>query len=256
MRYSYVVNEFNRRINKMKRFENKVVVITGAARGIGRTVAELMIEQGAEHVYSLDILEGDSMERFTQKKVNITDKEAVTQAVNEIISESNQIDILVNNAGVTRDGLVEKISENDWDLVVDINLKGTFIVTQTIVPYMKEKGKGAIVNLSSIVGEYGNIGQTNYAATKAGVIGMTYTWAKEFTRKGENIRTNVVAPGYVNTEMVQSVPEKIINRLKEQNPMKRLAEPIEIANAIAFLASDEASFVNGHVLSVNGGMRI
>lgn len=240
----------------MKRFEGKNIVITGAARGIGRTVANLMLEQGANHVYSLDVAEGEEMANFTQKKVDISNTDAVKKVVNEIIIEAKHIDVLVNNAGVTRDGLVEKISEENWNFVVDINLKGTFNVTQAVVPFMKEAGKGSIVNLSSVVGEYGNIGQTNYAATKAGVIGMTYTWAKEFTRKGENIRTNVVAPGYVNTEMVQSVPEKIINRLKEQNPMKRLAEPIEIANAVAFLASDEASFVNGHVLSVNGGMRI
>ena len=240
----------------MKRFEDKIIVITGAARGIGRTVADLMLEQGAKHVYSLDVAVGEEMAHFTQKKVDISNTEAVKKVINEIIIEAKQIDVLVNNAGVTRDGLIEKITEANWDFVVDINLKGTFNVTQAVVPFMKEVGKGSIVNLSSVVGEYGNIGQTNYAATKAGVIGMTYTWAKEFTRKGENIRTNVVAPGYVNTEMVQSVPEKIINRLKEQNPMKRLAEPIEIANAVAFLASDEASFVNGHVLSVNGGMRI
>ncbi|MFI3620854.1 3-oxoacyl-ACP reductase FabG [Vagococcus fluvialis] len=240
----------------MKRFEDKIIVITGAARGIGRTVADLMLEQGAKHVYSLDVAIGEEMANFTQKKVDISNTEEVKRIINEIIVEAKQIDVLVNNAGVTRDGLIEKITEENWNFVVDINLKGTFNVTQAVVPFMKEVGKGSIVNLSSVVGEYGNIGQTNYAATKAGVIGMTYTWAKEFTRKGENIRTNVVAPGYVNTEMVQSVPEKIINRLKEQNPMKRLAEPIEIANAVAFLASDEASFVNGHVLSVNGGMRI
>lgn len=240
----------------MKRFEDKVIVITGAARGIGRTVADLMLEQGAKHIYSLDVVKGEEMAGFTQKKVDISDTDAVKQAVSDIIFEAKHIDVLVNNAGVTKDGLVETITEANWDFVVDVNLKGTFNVTQAVVPFMKEVGKGSIVNLSSIVGEYGNIGQTNYAATKAGVIGMTYTWAKEFTRKGDNIRTNVVAPGYVNTEMIQSVPEKIINRLKEQNPMKRLAEPIEIANAVAFLASDEASFVNGHVLSVNGGMRI
>lgn len=240
----------------MKRFEDKIIVITGAARGIGRTVADLMLEQGAKHVYSLDVAIGEEMPNFTQKKVDISNTEEVKRIINEIIVEAKQIDVLVNNAGVTRDGLIEKITEENWNFVIDINLKGTFNVTQAVVPFMKEVGKGSIVNLSSVVGEYGNIGQTNYAATKAGVIGMTYTWAKEFTRKGENIRTNVVAPGYVNTEMVQSVPEKIINRLKEQNPMKRLAEPIEIANAVAFLASDEASFVNGHVLSVNGGMRI
>ncbi|MEG0285572.1 MAG: 3-oxoacyl-ACP reductase FabG [Vagococcus sp.] len=240
----------------MKRFEDKIIVITGAARGIGRTVADLMLEQGAKHVYSLDVAVGEEMANFTQKKVDISNTDEVKKVVNEIIIEAKQIDVLVNNAGVTRDGLIEKTTEANWDFVVDINLKGTFNVTQAVVPFMKEVGKGSIVNLSSVVGEYGNIGQTNYAATKAGVIGMTYTWAKEFTRKGENIRTNVVAPGYVNTEMVQSVPEKIIDRLKEQNPMKRLAEPIEIANAVAFLASDEASFVNGHVLSVNGGMRI
>ncbi|MFW8053412.1 3-oxoacyl-ACP reductase FabG [Vagococcus fluvialis] len=240
----------------MKRFEDKIIVITGAARGIGRTVADLMLEQGAKHVYSLDVAVGEEMANFTQKKVDISNTDEVKKVVNEIIIEAKQIDVLVNNAGVTRDGLIEKTTEANWDFVVDINLKGTFNVTQAVVPFMKEVGKGSIVNLSSVVGEYGNIGQTNYAATKAGVIGMTYTWAKEFTRKGENIRTNVVAPGYVNTEMVQSVPEKIIDSLKEQNPMKRLAEPIEIANAVAFLASDEASFVNGHVLSVNGGMRI
>ncbi len=240
----------------MKRFEDKIIVITGAARGIGRTVADLMLEQGAKHVYSLDVAVGEEMAKFTQKKVDISNTDEVKKVVNEIIIEAKQIDVLVNNAGVTRDGLIEKTTEANWDFVVDINLKGTFNVTQAVVPFMKEVGKGSIVNLSSVVGEYGNIGQTNYAATKAGVIGMTYTWAKEFTRKGENIRTNVVAPGYVNTEMVQSVPEKIIDSLKEQNPMKRLAEPIEIANAVAFLASDEASFVNGHVLSVNGGMRI
>ena len=240
----------------MKRFEDKIIVITGAARGIGRTVADLMLEQGAKHVYSLDVAVGEEMANFTQKKVDISNTDEVKKVVNEIIIEAKQIDVLVNNAGVTRDGLIEKTTEANWDFVVDINLKGTFNVTQAVVPFMKEVGKGSIVNLSSVVGEYGNIGQTNYAATKAGVIGMTYTWAKEFTRKGENIRTNVVAPGYVNTEMVQSVPEKIIDRLKEQNPMKRLDEPIEIANAVAFLASDEASFVNGHVLSVNGGMRI
>lgn len=240
----------------MKRFEDKIIVITGAARGIGRTVADLMLEQGAKHVYSLDVATGEEMPNFTQKQVDISNTDDVKKVINEIIIEAKQIDVLVNNAGVTRDGLIEKTTEANWDFVVDINLKGTFNVTQAVVPFMKEVGKGSIVNLSSVVGEYGNIGQTNYAATKAGVIGMTYTWAKEFTRKGENIRTNVVAPGYVNTEMVQSVPEKIIERLKEQNPMKRLAEPIEIANAVAFLASDEASFVNGHVLSVNGGMRI
>ncbi|MEG2253993.1 MAG: 3-oxoacyl-ACP reductase FabG [Vagococcus sp.] len=240
----------------MKRFEDKIIVITGAARGIGRTVADLMLEQGAKHVYSLDVATGEEMANFTQKQVDISNTDDVKKVINEIIIEAKQIDVLVNNAGVTRDGLIEKTTEANWDFVVDINLKGTFNVTQAVVPFMKEVGKGSIVNLSSVVGEYGNIGQTNYAATKAGVIGMTYTWAKEFTRKGENIRTNVVAPGYVNTEMVQSVPEKIIERLKEKNPMKRLAEPIEIANAVAFLASDEASFVNGHVLSVNGGMRI
>lgn len=240
----------------MKRFEDKIAVITGAARGIGRTVAELLITQGAKHVYSLDVVLGEELAGLTQKEVNITDKESIQGAISEIILEAKQIDILVNNAGITRDSLLEKLDEENWDSVIDINLKGTFLVTQAVVPYMLEVGKGAIVNVSSIVGVYGNIGQTNYAATKSGVIGMSYTWAKELTRKGANIRTNVVAPGYVNTEMIQSVPEKIIQRLKDQNPLKRLAEPIEIAQAIAFLASDEASFINGQVLSVDGGMKI
>lgn len=241
----------------MTRFIGKVAVVTGAARGIGLDIAKLMLNQGAERVYSIDVgTATEEIANFSQKIVNITDKEAVEQAIAEIIAESGRIDILVNNAGITKDGLLQKTTEEDWDAVINVNLKGTFLMTQAIVPHMLEAGIGSIVNLSSIVGVYGNIGQSNYAATKAGVIGLTYTWAKEFTRKGAAIRTNVVAPGYVNTEMVQTVPEKILNNLKEQNPLKRLAEPIEIANAVAFLASDEASFINGHVLSVDGGMRI
>ncbi|MHC5372946.1 SDR family oxidoreductase [Enterococcus sp. LJL120] len=240
----------------MGRFTGKVILVTGGAAGIGFEIAKLFLTEGAKRVYSFDVQVGPDLPNFVQKKVNITDKISVNQGVQEILNNEEGIDILINNAGVTRDKLLNKLNEEDWDFVIDVNLKGTFLVTQKVVEGMLQKGVGAIVNLSSIVGIYGNIGQSNYAATKSGVIGLTYTWAKEFTRKGANIRTNAVAPGYVNTEMVQTVPEKILEQLKAQNPLKRLAEPSEIAQAVAFLASDQASFVNGHVLSVDGGMRI
>ena len=173
-----------------------------------------------------------------------------------MIEKYGKIDILVNNAGITQDALVNKMSDDQWDKVISVNLSGVFNVTRSVSAAMLEAGKGSIINISSIVGEYGNIGQSNYAATKAGVIGLTYTWAKEFTRKGAAIRTNAIAPGYINTEMMSTVPEKILNSMKESNPLKRLGEPIEIANSALFLASDEASFVNGQILGVNGGMRL
>lgn len=189
-------------------------------------------------------------------KKDLTNSEQVAGVVAKVLEEYGKIDVLINNAGITQDALVNKMTDEQWDKVIAVNLTGVFNVTRYVSAAMVEAGKGSIVNISSIVGEYGNIGQSNYAVTKAGVIGLTYTWAKEFTRKGAAVRTNAIAPGYINTEMMQTVPEKILNSMKENNLLKRLGEPIEIANAALFLASDEASFVNGQILGVNGGMKL
>ncbi|HPC25537.1 MAG TPA: SDR family oxidoreductase, partial [Fervidobacterium sp.] len=160
----------------------------------------------------------------------------------------------VNNAGITRDALIQKMTEEDWDRVINVNLKGVFNMTQAVVPYMLEAGKGSIVSTSSVVGIYGNIGQTNYAATKAGIIGMTKTWAKEFARKGAKIRVNAVAPGFIRTPMTEKVPEKILTEMGEKAALKRLGEAIEVANVYLFLASDESSYVTGQVIGVDGGL--
>ena len=163
-----------------------------------------------------------------------------------------RIDILINNAGITRDATLAKMTEEQFDTVLQVNLKGVFNCAQAVMPFMIEAGYGRIVNTSSVVALYGNFGQTNYVATKSAVIGMTKVWARELGRKG--ITVNAVAPGFIATEMVNSVPEKVLTMIKERTPLQRLGEPVEIARAYLFLASDEASFVNGAVLSVDGGM--
>lgn len=241
----------------MKRMEGKVAIVTGGARGIGKQIVDTFVKEGAKKVISVDMSMGQSESEFVKDVVlNVTDRESIKRFVEEVKDEFGQVDVLVNNAGITRDALVNKLEEDDWNLVIDVNLKGVFNLTQAIVPMMLEKGKGSIVNISSVVGVYGNIGQTNYAATKAGVIGMSYTWAKEFTRKGAAIRTNVIAPGYIQTEMMETVPEKVLQPIRQKTPLQRLGTPQEIANAVLFLASDESSFVNGHVLEVTGGLRL
>lgn len=240
----------------MLRLENKVAIVTGGSRGIGKEIVNLFVEEGVKKVISFDMSETEETDKIKSVIVDVTNREAVQKAVEALKEEFGTIDILINNAGIVKDALLQKMEESDWDKVIDVNLKGVFNLTQAVAPIMLEAGTGSIVNISSVVGLYGNIGQTNYAATKAGVIGMSYTWAKEFTRKGATIRTNVVAPGYVQTEMMETVPEKVLQPIREKTPLKRLAKPREIANAVLFLASDEASYVNGHVLEVTGGLRL
>lgn len=238
------------------RVMDKVVIVTGGAQGIGKSIALAFANEGAK-VVSLDMsamtYEHENVEAYVG---NVLDREFLAGFVAGINEKYGHIDVLVNNAGITRDGLIEKMTEEMWDLVIDINLKGVYNLTQLIGPVMMAQGKGSIINIASVVGEYGNVGQTNYAATKAGVIAMAKTWAKEFARKGAAVRVNSVAPGYVNTDMMKTVPDKVLDPIRAKTMLGRLGEPEEIAAAVLFLGSDESSFITGHNLSVNGGLRL
>lgn len=238
------------------RLEGKVAVVTGGAQGIGRAISETFAKEGAK-VIAVDMqaaeFDTDAIKGYV---LNITDRDAIAKFLEETVASYGKIDILVNNAGITRDALIHKMTEDMWDAVIAVNLKGVFNMAQAIGPQMMEQGAGSIINIASVVGEYGNVGQSNYAATKAGVIGMAKTWAKEFARKGAAVRCNSVAPGYVNTDMMKTVPDKVLDPIRAKTMLGRLGEPQEIANAVLFLASDESSFITGHNLSVNGGLRL
>ncbi|ANE40778.1 MAG: beta-ketoacyl-ACP reductase [Fervidobacterium pennivorans] len=236
------------------RLEGKVCIITGAGSGIGRAAAELFAKEGAI-VIACDVSEATyEHPNIHFYKLDVTDRNRIAEVVKDVVEKFGKIDVLVNNAGITRDALIQNMTEEDWDKVINVNLKGVFNMTQAVVPYMLEAGKGSIINTSSVVGVYGNIGQTNYAATKAGVIGMTKTWAKEFARKGAQIRVNAVAPGFIKTPMTEKVPEKILTMMAERAALKRLGEPIEVAYVYLFLASDESSYITGQVIGVDGGL--
>lgn len=238
------------------RLTDKITVVTGGAQGIGRAICERLAQAGAK-VIAVDLIDIDyASDKILGRQLDVTDREAIVAFVEETMRAHGGIDILVNNAGITKDALLYKMTEDMWDAVINVNLKGVFNLTQAIAPLMMEKGNGSIINMASIVGEYGNIGQSNYAATKAGVIALTKTWAKEFARKGAAVRVNAVSPGFVNTEMMKSVPAKVIEPIKSKTALKRLAEPAEIANVVLFLASEEASYITGHNLSVNGGLSL
>ena len=196
-------------------------------------------------------------------KVNVADRQAVQDWVDDVVDKYGRIDVLINNAGVLRDAMLVKVkegqlvgsmSEEDFDLVISVNLKGVFNCTQAVAPTMIRQKEGAILNATSIVGLDGNFGQTNYVATKAGVVGMTKVWARELGR--HNIRVNAIAPGFILTEMVRQMPEKILDNMKQHTPLRRLGEPIDIANGYLFLASDEATYVSGTVLRIDGAIVI
>lgn len=244
----------------------KTAVITGAARGLGYAGAERFLKSGQWKVALFDVNEelltqaakklGDAygQENVRWYKVDVTNQASVDAAIKQVIAEMGGVDTLVNNAGITRDAMLHKMQENDWDLVINVNLKGAFLCTKAVAPHMKERKTGTIINTSSVVGVYGNMGQSNYAASKFGIIGLTKTWAKEMGRDG--IRVNAVAPGYTMTEMLGTVPEKILTAISEKTPLKRLGKPEDIANAYYFLASEESAFVTGQVISVDGGLVI
>ena len=241
--------------------KDKVAVVTGGAQGIGKIVGEELARQGA-HVILGDVnLEGaqasaaeikDTGGSASAVELNVTDADGVQKTFDSISKEFKLIDILVNNAGITRDGLVMRMKEADWDLVLSINLKGSFLCTQQAVKQMMKQKSGSIVNIASIVGLMGNAGQANYSASKAGLIGLTKTTAREVASRG--IRVNAIAPGFIDTAMTQVLDEKVRERLIEQIPLARLGLPEDIANCVSFLVSDRAGYVTGQVLSVNGGM--
>jgi len=251
----------------MMRLKDKVALITGGAAGIGKATAQRFIEEGARVVIcDVNAEAGQATvqelgSNTTFYKVSVTDRQAVQEWVDDVVARYGRVDVLVNNAGILRDNqlvrvkdgeLVKQMLEAEFDLVIAVNLKGVFNCAQAVAPHMIRQGGGVILSASSVVGLDGNFGQTNYVATKAGVIGMTKVWARELGRYG--IRVNAVAPGFTATEILVSMPEKVLDGMRARTPLGRLGEPRDIANAYLFLASDEASFITGTVLRVDGGI--
>lgn len=236
--------------------KDRIAVVTGSSNGIGKAIVDVFLENGAR-VIGLDIVEIEPWnENLTMLRADVSNTADCERVFSEINSLVDHIDVLVNCAGITRDAMTRKMTEEQFDQVIAVNLKGVWNLTRLIGPAMQQKQKGSIINISSVVGIFGNIGQANYAATKAGVIGMSKSWAKEFALKGGNVRVNAVAPGYTMTNMMKTVPEDLLEKFRGQTMLGRLADPIEIANAVLFLASDLSSYVTGEVLNVNGGMRL
>jgi 3-oxoacyl-[acyl-carrier protein] reductase len=241
--------------------KDKVALVTGGAQGIGKTIGEELTRAGA-HVVLGDVnLEGAqaTAEEINNNggsasavKIDVSNAAEVQQVFDLILKDKKPVDIVVNNAGITRDGLMVRMKESDWDLVLDINLKGCFLCSQQAAKHMMKQKSGAIVNISSIVGVMGNFGQANYSASKAGVIGLTKTLAREVASRG--IRVNAVAPGFIDTEMTRVLEETVRQKLIEQIPLARLGLPEDVARCVAFLVSDKSSYITGQVINLNGGM--
>lgn len=247
----------------MKRLDKKVAIITGGAAGIGAATATLFAAEGATTViWDLDEERGNALVKELNgkgntavfAKVNSANYQEIETAAKAVFEQFGRIDILINNAGITRDSSLKKMTPELWQQVIDVNLTGVFYCTKIISDYMVEQNYGRIVNASSVVALYGNFGQTNYVATKSGLIGMTKTWARELGRKG--VTVNAIAPGFIETEMVAKMPENILEGMRAKVPSGRLGKPEEIAAAYLFLSSDEAAYINGTTLSVDGGMTI
>ena len=247
----------------MSKLKDRVAIITGGAAGIGRAAVEKYCQEGAIVVIwdvneaagkELAQAHNDNGHQVIFRKVNTADPEETEAAAQEVIAQFEKIDILINNAGITRDATIRKMTFEQWSQVLSINLSGVFNCVKAVSPFMIEKAYGRIINTSSVVGLYGNFGQTNYAATKSGVIGMTKTLAKELGKY--SITVNAVAPGFIATDMVKAMPKKVIEMMTSKTPLGRLGTPEDIANAYAFLASEDASFISGAVLSVDGAVTI
>ena len=255
----------NKSNNKAFRLNQKVAIITGAANGIGFATAQKFVDEGAiaiicdmnaeqvnQAVAKIQI--NNEHGRIEGHVMNVTDRSGIDAVVNAIIAKHGRIDVLINNAGITKDARLVNMTEEQFDAVIDVNLKGVFNCTQAVVPHMLKAGKGSIVSASSVVGLYGNFGQTNYAATKFGVVGFTMTWARELGPKG--IRVNAVCPGFVETGILASMPEDVLKGMQNRSWLRRLGKPEELANIYAFLASDESSYINGIALEASGGISL
>jgi 3-oxoacyl-[acyl-carrier protein] reductase len=245
------------------RLKDKVAIVTGGAQGIGLATVRKFLNEGAivaladiapaAVAQAADALAGagDRIRGFT---VDVTSRASIAAMVAELRRDFDRIDVLVNNAGITQDARLQNMSDEQFDRVIDVNLRGVFQVTQAVLPTLLEQGSGVILNASSVVGLHGNFGQTNYAASKFGVIGFVKTWARELGPKG--IRCNAVCPGFIATSLVETIPHKVLEQLRERVPLRRLGTPEEVAMVYAFLASDEASYVNGAVIEVGGGLTL
>lgn len=243
------------------RLENKVAVITGGARGIGYSIAEKFASEGAK-VVILD-LNQDSIDKAVAKLnklqedatgyiADVTNSSQITDIFKQIYKRFKQIDILVNNAGITKDNLMMRMKEEDWDAVINVNLKGTFNCTQKVSHYMMKQKNGVILNIASVIGIMGNAGQANYAASKGGIIALTKSTAKEFASR--NIRANVIAPGFIQTEMTDNLSQEVIDKYAEVIPLNRMGTPHDVANLCLFLASEEANYITGQTICVDGGL--
>jgi 3-oxoacyl-[acyl-carrier protein] reductase len=247
----------------MKRLEGKVSLITGAAQGIGLATALKFAREGAI-VIVCDVRQTAVDEAVRQCQaagaqamgcvMDVTQRDMVDAVVARVKAQFGRIDVLINNAGITQDARLQKMTPEQFDRVIDVNLRGVFHCAQAVADAMTAQGAGVILNASSVVGIYGNFGQTNYAASKFGVIGFTKTWSRELGPKG--VRVNAVAPGFIATPILGTMPEKVIQEMEHRVPLRRLGQPEEIANVYAFLASDDASYINGAVIEVSGGMSV
>jgi 3-oxoacyl-[acyl-carrier protein] reductase len=239
----------------------KVALVTGGAQGIGKAVALMLAHHGADVIVAdVNLEKAQETAKEVEAtgrgamavKVDITRLNDVEQMVESAIARFGKVDILINNAGIARDKLILRMTEEDWDAVLDVNLKGTFHCTKTVIKHMSKQRSGKIVNIASVVGEMGNAGQANYSASKAGVIGLTKTVAREFAQRGINV--NAIAPGYIQTPMTDVLPDKAKEELKRMIPMERLGQPEDVAHAVLFLVSEASSYITGQVLNVNGGI--
>jgi 3-oxoacyl-[acyl-carrier protein] reductase len=246
----------------MKRLLGKVCIVTGAAQGIGLATARRFLEEGA--TVALCDIRRESVDAAVETLqdlgnvggyvVDVTERDQIDAMVDAVRTRHHAIDVLVNNAGITLDARLQKMDEDRFDRVIEVNLKGTFNCARAVVDTMVEQGRGVILNASSVVGIYGNFGQTNYAASKFGVIGFVKTWSRELGPKG--IRCNAVAPGFIETPILKTIPDKVLQQMKERVPLRRLGTPEDVANVYAFLASDDASYINGAVIEVAGGLTV
>jgi len=243
------------------RLKGKVAIVTGGAQGIGLATVRKFLAEGARVALvdrsapavaaAVAQLDGADVRGFA---VDVTDRTALDAMVVQVRGAFGRIDVLVNNAGITQDARLQNMTDEQFDRVIDVNLRGVFQATQAVLATLLEQGSGVILNASSVVGVYGNYGQTNYAASKFGVIGFVKTWARELGPKG--IRCNAVCPGFIATGLLDSVPAKVLDQMRERVPLRRLGDPAEVANVYAFLASDEASYINGAVIDVGGGLTL